>query len=222
MQSRHASNRAATMFSVTLLVAFLLFAPLGTASADAGTKYDHYLLLVIEASSPAARGWAEPIVLSHDRAGKVIVADSLDCNDLYTIGGKQVKMGSIYSIGGENLVMSVINVSYGLGITKYAKTTYMGLDHVARIMGGSLNVNKMIEASKSSDRSSVRKEQLRFIEAISYGLHNLSIIRMFALLKASFSYCDSNINIWEAFNLTRDLIGGTFIPRDGKELAISL
>lgn len=209
-------------FSVTLLLVFFLFASLGAASAEVGVKYDHYLLLVIEASSPAARGWAEPIILSHDRVGKVIIADSLDCNDLYTVGSKQVKMGNIYSIGGEKLVISVLNVSYGLGITKYAKTTYKGLDYIARIMGGSLNVGKMIEASKSSDRSSIRKEQLRFIEAISYGLHNLSITRMFSLFRASFSYCDSNINIWEAFNLTRDLIGGTFIPRDGKGLAVSL
>ena len=89
-------------------------------------------------------------------------------------------------------------------------------------MGRSLDVKSMVAASKSNDRSVVRREQLKFIDAVAFGLHNLTITRLFSLFTAAFKYVDSNINPWEAFNLARDLMGGTFIPNDGRELGFQL
>jgi hypothetical protein len=184
---------------------------------------DYYLVLVIDASSPSARAWAEPIIVSHDRPQKTVIADALDCNAIYNTGsGNKVKLGYIYSIGGEKLLLSVINASFGLRIKKYVKTTYSGLNSIAQIMGRTLDVKAMVLASKSSDRSVVRREQLKFIDAVSYGLHNLTMGRLFSLFSAGFKHVDSNVSLWEAFNLARDLLGGTFIPSDGRNLGIRL
>jgi hypothetical protein len=184
---------------------------------------DRYLLLVIDADTPAGRGWAEVIVVTHNRPKKYIITDAMENNKMYTIaGGKPVKLGEIYSIGGEGLVMSVINVYHGLGITKYAKTTYAGLNAIAGIFGRSLDITAMKTASKSDDRSVIRREQLKFIDAFAYGLGNLTITKMYSLFVAAFKHVDSNISIIDAFNLSKDLLGGTFIPNDGRNLSFEL
>ncbi len=193
-----------------------------TFSAQAASAFDYYLVVVIDADKPSARGWAEPIIITHDRPGKTVIADALDCNKLYSVAGKKVKLGDVYSLGGESLVMSVINTAYGLSIRSYAKTTYKGLDAIAMIMGRSLDVNAMIEASKSSDRGTARREQLKFIDAVSYGLHNLSITKLYQLFSAAFKHVDTNLSIWQSFNLARDIMGGTFIPSDGRNLGFQL
>ncbi len=193
-----------------------------TLGAEAASALDYYLVVVIDADKPSARGWAEPIIITHDRPGKKVIADALDCSKLYSVAGKKVKLGEIYSLGGENLVMSVINTAFGLSIRSYAKTTYKGLDAIARIMGRSLDVSSMIEASKSSDRSTARREQLKFIDAVAYGMHNLSIARLFQLFSAAFKHIDTNLSIWQSFNLARDIMGGTFIPSDGRNLGFQL
>lgn len=207
-----------------VLVTILLIAsvqPIAAASAeDAGI--DHYLLLVIDGANPADRGWAEPIVLTHNRPEKIIIVDALDCNKLYMVNGKPTKMGDIYGIGGEKLLMSVINANFKLDLTRFAKTTYSGLNSVAGILGRSIDVDAMINASKSNDRSVTRREQLKFIDAVAYGFHNMTISRMFSLASAAFKYVDSNISLIQMFNLARDLIGGKLVPNDGPNLSFQL
>jgi len=90
-----------------------------------------------------------------------------------------MKMGDIYAAGGESLVMSVINSSFGLGISRYAKTTYSGLGAVAKIIGGSIDTQAMVAASRSNDRSTTRREQLNFMRAVSGGLRQLNLERIF-------------------------------------------
>lgn len=222
MKGWHALKKVLLLITL-LAVAALLTAMPPVLSAEADTlRYDYYLLLVIEASNPAAYGWAEPVVLSHNRPNKVIIADSLDCNTIYTVGGKKVRMGDIYAMGGEKLVMSVINTNFGLVINKYAKTTYQGLNAIANILGRPIDVGSMIAASKSSDRGAVRREQLKFIDAVANGMHNISLSKAFSLVSAAFKHVDTNIGIWDTINLARDLIGGTFIPNDGSNLSFQL
>lgn len=208
----------------TLLMLICTFGFLLAASLEvkAAGSPDYYLIIVIDANKPSERGWAEPIVITHDRPGKTVIADALDCNALYNTLGKKVKLGEVYSLGGEKLLISVINSSLGLNIKSYAKTTYAGLDAIARIMGRSLDISSMIEASKSSDRGAVRREQLKFIDAVAYGLHNLSITKLYQLFTAAFKHVDTNLSIWQSFNLARDIMGGTFIPSDGRELGVQL
>ena len=207
---------------ITLLFLIIMAAknPVEALGEDAGV--DHYLLLVIDGPNPAARGWAEPIVLTHNRPEKTIIVDALDCNMLYTVNGKQMKMGAIYELGGEKLLMSVINSNFKLNLTRFAKTTYSGLNSVAGILGRSIDVDAMIKASKSNDRSVTRREQLKFIDAMAYGFHNMTLSRMFSLASAAFKYVDSNISLIQMFNLARDLIGGTLIPNDGPNLSFQL
>ena len=207
-------------FVFIILALSLLMLP--AAAQEEGAQYDHYLLLVIDGPSPSSRGWAEPVILSHNRADKIVIADSLDCNKLYDVGGRQLKMGDIYAAGGESLVIGVVNSAFGLGITRFAKTTYSGLGAVAKIMGGSVNTQAMIDASKSSDRSVTRREQLNFMAAVAGGLHKLSIERVFSLISASFAFFDTNISLSDAYNLASDIMGGTFLPHDGKGLGIRI
>jgi len=213
-----------SLLLITILVTILLIIPvqftMAASAEDAGV--DHYLLLVIDGPNPGARGWAEPIVLTHNRPEKTIIVDALDCNMLYTVNGKQVKMGAIYELGGEKLLMSVINTNFKLNLTRFAKTTYSGLNSVAGILGRSIDVDAMIKASKSNDRSITRREQLKFIDAMAFGFHNMTISRMFSLASAAFKYVDSNISLIQMFNLARDLIGGTLIPNDGPNLSFQL
>ncbi|HOA15491.1 MAG TPA: hypothetical protein PKJ05_04080, partial [Bacillota bacterium] len=77
-------------------------------------------------------------------------------------------------------------------------------------------------ASKSNDRSVTRREQLKFIDAVAYGFHNMTISRMFSLASAAFKYVDSNISLIQMFNLARDLIGGKLVPNDGPNLSFQL
>ena len=208
--------------TIIFMILALLLLMLPAAAREEGSQYDHYLLLVIDGPSPTSRSWVEPVVLSHNKADKVVIADSLDCNKLYTVGGKQLKMGEIYAAGGESLVISIVNSAFGLGIKKYAKTTYSGLGHIAKIMGGSLNTQAMINASKSNDRSATRREQLKFMAAVSGGLHSLNLERIFSLISASFTYFVSNISLTEAYGLASDIMGGTFVPHDGRNLSIKI
>lgn len=205
-----------------MLICILGFLLAASPNAKAAGSPDYYLIIVVDASKPSERGWAEPIVITHDRPGKTVIADALDCNKLYNTSGKKVKLGEVYSLGGEKLLMSVINSSLKLNIKSYAKTTYAGLDAIARIMGRRLDVSTMIEASKSSDRGTARREQLKFIDAVAYGLHNLSITKLFQLFTAAFKHVDTNLSIWQSFNLARDIMGGTFIPSDGRNLGFQL
>lgn len=206
---------------VFMILALLLFM-LPAAAREEGSQYDHYLLLVIDGPSPSSRSWAEPVVLSHNKADKVVIADSLDCNKLYTVGGRQLKMGEIYAAGGESLVISIVNSAFGLNITRFAKTTYSGLGAVAKIMGGSVNTQAMIDASRSNDRSVTRREQLNFMAAMAGGLHKLNIERVFSLISASFTYFDTNISLSDAYSLASDIMGGTFLTHDGKGLGIRI
>ena len=207
---------------ITFLIVVLLLSILPAAAREEGAQYDHYLLLVIDGPSPSSRSWAEPVVLSHNKADKVVIADSLDCNKLYTVGGRQLKMGEIYAAGGESLVISIVNSAFGLNIKRFAKTTYSGLGAVAKIMGGSINTQAMIDASRSNDRSVTRREQLNFMAAVAGGLHKLNIERVFSLISASFTNFDTNISLTDAYSLASDIMGGTFLPHDGKGLGIRI
>ena len=212
-------NRKGTRIVLIYILLFILTASL---TAEAAGTPDYYLILVIDANKPSERGWAEPIIVTHDRPKKTVIADALDCNKLYTVSGKKMKLGEVYSLGGEKLLLSVINAAYNLNIKSFAKTTYKGLDAIAGIMGRSLDIEAMIQASKSSDRGTVRREQLKFIDAVANGMHNLSVTRLYQLFAAAFKYVDTILSIWQSFILARDIMCGTFIPSDGRDLGFQL
>jgi hypothetical protein len=134
---------------IALMVLILAAAPILAGNEDVeATGAEKYLLLIIDADTPAGRGWAEVIVGTLDLEKKELSVDSMDsCRYYFLPDGKLVQLGEIYSIGGEQLVMEVINRSHWMSIDKYAKITYDGVGAIAEIFGASIDTDQMLSAS---------------------------------------------------------------------------
>lgn len=206
-----------------IVFVILLLAVFGLSTSAAELKTERYLVLVIDAATPADRGWAEVSVVTVYPSSKTIVMDALDNTRFYAIGGGKIaKLGEIYAIGGEQMVMSVLNSNYFLGISKYGKTTYRGLSEIAGIFGAALDTGAMISASMSNNTGGMRAEQVKMIDTVSNGVKKLTLSKIHDLVVAAFKHIVSNVNVEDAYNIAVSMIDGTFIPYDGKNLSVNL
>lgn len=206
---------------VALLSVLPIFAA-GNASEEAKGAVN-YLLLLVDSSAPVGEQWAEVVVATHDLEAKTVSIDYLDGTEYAIVPGVGVaRLGDLYSRGGVQLILDVLNRVYFKDVEKYAMTTYEGLGEMAAIFGYNADVDGMLRAGKQGNVATLRKEQMQIVASVISNVKKLTLEQVRDLFNAAYNNVESNVDVKDAFQLAVTMIGGGKLLSESGTIAVDI
>ncbi len=206
---------------VVLLSVLPIFAA-GNLSEEAQGEVN-YLLLLVDSQAPAGEQWAEVVVATHSLEAKTVSIDYIDGTEFAIVPGVGVaRVGDLYSKGGVQLVLDVLNRVYFKGVEKYAMTTYEGLGEIAAIFGYNADIVGMLRAGKQGNIAALRKEQMQIVTSIIGNVKKLTLEQARDLFNAAYNNVESNVDVKDAFQLAVTLLGGGKLLTESGALGVDL
>lgn len=206
---------------VALLSVLPIFAAGNTSEEAKGAV--NYLLLLVDSSAPVGEQWAEVVVATHDLEAKTVSIDYIDGTEYAIVPGVGVaRLGDLYSKGGVQLVLDVLNRVYFRDVEKYAMTTYEGLGEMAAIFGYNADVDGMLRAGKQGNVSALRKEQMQIVASVISNVKKLTLEQVSDLFNAAYNNVESNVDVKDAFQLAVTMLGGGKLLSESGTIAVDI
>ncbi len=206
---------------VVLLSVIPIFAA-GDSTGDAQGEVN-YLLLLVDSQAPEGEQWAEVVIATHSLEAKTVSIDYLDGTEYAIVPGVGIaRVGELYSKGGVQLVLDVLNRVYFKDVEKYAMTTYQGLGEIAAIFGYNVDIDGMLRAGKQGNAAALRKEQMQIVSSIIGNVKKMTLEQVSDLFNAAYNNVESNVDVKDAFQLAVTLLGGGKLLTESGALGVNL